>query len=255
MARLDEISAKFTAADAPEVDMENMPEESSGFRPTPFPGDYGFQLPAEMDYEDREVKAKDKEGNIINDPTTNTPKMLKRLVTLFGDGHELKILDAAPENQDFVGDTLKYRCGNAEYRYGKDKILASEMGFLLRALNETLAKGATNIQWAQAIAKHSLGKFRATIEWDAHCNPERKRFVFDEAQSKNVEDSMMGCGRRYGQRAYVKGDGTKVIQIPQGPEAQPDGSIIDRFKSDILCECGATVRCFPRLKKYRPYEG
>lgn len=253
MARLDEISQKFTPEDAPEVDMEHMPEESAGFRPTPFPGDYAFQLPGDMDYEERIIDAKDAEGNKIMNPD-NTPKKLKRLVTLFGDGHELKIIEATPENQDFVGESVRYRVSNSEYRYGKDKELVSEMGFVLRALGETLPKGATNVQWGEAIAKHALGHFRATLEWDAFCDSERKRYVYDEQQAKNIEDNMAGCGQRYGQRAYAKNDGTKVIQIPKVQEAQPDGSFLERFSESIKCGCGAAVRCFPRLRKYRSFE-
>lgn len=254
MAKLDEIMQKFTAADAPEVDMENMPEESAGFRATPHPGDYAFQLPADMDYEDKEVKAlKDKEGNVPKDPEGND-KMVRRLVVLFGEGHELKILEATPENQDFVGETIRYRAANTEYRYGKDKDPVCELGFLLRALKGTIPKGATNVDWAKAIAKHALARFRATIEWDGHCNDQRKRFVYDVQQGKNIEDSLMGCAQRFGQRAYTKGDGTKVIQIPQVPETQPDGKIIQRFSDTIGCKCGASVRCFPRLKQYRPYD-
>lgn len=253
MARLDEIAAKFTVDDAPEVDMETMPEESAGFRPTPYPGEYAFQLPGEMDYEERIVDAKDVEGNKITGSDGQFKKN-KRLVTVFGDGHELKLLEATPENQDFVGESLKYRVANAEYRYGKEKALVSEMGFLLRSLGEVLPKGADNIAWAKAIAKHALGRFRATVEWDAFCDAEKKRYIYDEQQGKNIEDSMAGCGQRYGQRAYTKADGTKVVQIPKVNEAQPDGSFIERFSETISCGCGAAVRCFPRLKKYRAFE-
>lgn len=252
MARLDEISSKFSADDVPEVDMENMPEESAGFRPTPYPGDYAFQLPGEMDYDERTIKIKDLEG-IVKNPD-GTDKTGLRLVTLFGDGHELKIIEATPENQDFVGEVVKYRVSNSEFRYGKDKVPVSEMGFLLRALGEKVPKGATNVDWAKAIAKYTLHNFRATIEWDAFCDSERKRYVWDEQQSKNIEDTMAGCGQRYGQRAYTKGDGTKVMQIYKVQEVQPDGSILERFSESMSCPCGAAVRCFPRLRNYRAFE-
>ncbi len=253
MAKLDEIAAKFGADDGPEIDMETMPEESAGYRATPYPGEYGFQLPGEMDYDERIIDAKDAEGNLIMGPDNNVVK-LKRLVTLFGDGHELKIIEASPENLDFVGESLRYRVSNSEYRYGKEKALVSEMGFLMRGLGETLPKGASNVEWAQAIAKHALDRFRATIEWDAHCDSEKKRYIHDAQQHKNIEDSMAGCGQRYGQRAYTKSDGTKVVQIPKQQEVQPDGSFAERFSESITCGCSAAVRCFPRLRKYRSFD-
>ena len=250
MARLDEVQNLFTDQDVSRVDMGEMPEEMGGPRNYPYPGKYVFRNPKSFDYDAREVEEKDDEGK-------KTGKKVKRLIVKLEGSNALTILEAmSPLNSEYVGDTVNKTISNTEFRYGKDKLWVSEMGWWLRALRESVPQNAQMGAWAQAVEKTSLRSFKADVEWDAFCDPERKRYVYDESQGKNIEDTHGGCGRRYAQNSYTRADGTKVQKIPtEIVEIQGQRHDVPRFAQDFDCECGASMRCFPRLRNYEPVEG
>ena len=241
MAKLDELRNAFSPEDAPDVDMATMPDEISGTKPAPYPGRYTFQLPPEFNFEPFEAE-KGEEGQ---------RKKVKRLRVVFDDSHPLTIVRASALNLDWIGHAVKIRVSNNEYPSGDDKLMVSELGFLLKkGLGEILPAKAGNFEYAQAIASHANQKFDADVEWSAFCDTTRKRYVYDETQQRNVEDpEHMGCGQRWAQNAFTKKDGTHTKQI-RLEVVEIDGVAQQRFAETFVCDCGAALRCFPKLRNY-----
>ena len=140
MAKLDDLTLDPDAK--PDVDMENLPEEFGDFSAPPYPGNYTFQLPHELDFES--FKA-----------TVLGKKDTERIRVNFDSAHPLLVMAATPENADEVGKMITmYRISNAEFEFtkGGEKVRASEMAFLLKGgLKGDVPKNASNLDWAQAL--------------------------------------------------------------------------------------------------------
>lgn len=236
MPKLDELNLDPKAA--PDVDMENLPEEFGDFTSPPYPGSYTFQLPHELDFEPYKVKIDDKE--------------VERVRVNFDNAHPLLVVAATPENVDEVGKMITmYRIGNAEYSFTRkgEKVTTSEMAHLLKgAFGQNLPKGATNQQYAAALDAVAGQMFGCEVQWESYCNPDKKRWIMGKDE-KRAEDTVAGCGRRYAQSGYTKGDGTVVYDIPK---ETGEGDIGEFFADEFPCQCGGLVRARARLKRYGP---
>ena len=243
MAKLDDLS--FDPKAGPNVDMENLPEEFADFGPPPYPGLYTFQLPYELDFEP--FKA-----------TVLGVKDQERVRVNFDAAHPLMVVAATPENAEEVGKMITmYRISNSEYEMTRkgEKVTHSEMAHLLKgAFKETgLKPGMSNKAWAEALNRHAGETFGAKVEWEAYCNPDKRRWVVDAETGARSEDNADGCSRRYAQSGYKKGDGTEVLDIPKEVGVDDAGvSTRELFAWEFSCVCGAALRVRPRVRQYGP---
>jgi len=244
MAHLDDLVTAFSPEDAPDVDMANMPDEISAPKPAPYPGRYTLQLPPEFNFEPFEAsKPPEVEGG--------EKRKVKRLRVVFDDSHPITIVASAPLNTDWIGHNVTgVRISNNEYPSGDEKLMVSELGFLLKkGFGEILPARAGSVEYARALVTHANQKFGADIEWSAFCDPDRKRYIYDEKSGRNVEDQTAGCGQRWAQNTFTKRDGTTTKQIRM-EVVEIGGQSVQRFAEHFRCDCLASLRCFPRLRNF-----
>jgi hypothetical protein len=257
MSKLEQLQVDNAA---PQVSFESLPDEGMGLIDPPYPGAYTFQLPGEFDWDNLLANIKDAEGKVVQEKAP-------RIKTIFDVAHPLTIAAATPENEEYIGKAVNYQISNAEFTYGKDKVYTSEMGWLLKnGLGVTLPDGSGNLAYAQELEKKAGAKFGGDIEWGSYCNPDKPRYILDEATGGTRQDTKTGCGRRYAQEAWK--DTGAIPRHPNLPEAQllqmensGDQAQITqaielrekagKFTVEFRCTCGAMVRCFPRIRRYR----
>ena len=127
---------------------------------------------------------------------------------------------------------------NKEYTQGKEKILVSDMAYLLSSLGVTTTGG--NKSYKDALVAHAGESFVADYEWTGFCNP--KNPYYDE---QGEVEGTAGCGANYATRAYTKKDGTVVNAIPK-----EDGKFAERFQCAGE-NCPAIVRAFGQIRRIR----
>lgn len=196
------------------VDYDNIPEEYGDARmPAPQPGPYMLQLP---------------------DDLSNTWEVIERAVgkrvavALTGE-HAMTMF--LPDNATRPFNTW---INNAEYPRGTEKIPASDMQYLIRALDPT-AKPTTNKEFVTEMSKHAGVKFKASVEWSAYCNVNKDAYFHNaETGATEVAEGTKGCGAKFYQSS-----------IPVNPET---GLLEESFE----CTCGAMVRAWPNLRNFKP---
>jgi hypothetical protein len=261
MSKLEKIS---DLGEAPEVSFESMPDEGMGLVDPPYPGSYKIRLPAELNWEP--LKAKLRKGDSVVE--------VPRIRAVFDSGHPLTIVEATPENQESVGKIINYySISNAEFGYGKDKVLTSEMAWLLKnGFNVDLPDSATNLQYGQALETKAGQNFGCDLEWSAFCNSEKPRYIRDQQSGETKLDTTAGCGTRYALEPYEEtlaiprhavyteqslADYGKQLKETGFSDDQIQAQIADllsksgKFTAEFPCKCGAVLRCFPRLRRYR----
>jgi hypothetical protein len=220
------LSAKPLGDSAP--DFDSIPAERGSFTPPPQPGAYRFALP----------KA------ISNFDVIHTNDYGERINVIFDASTPLVIVQSPAKTHD--GEAYQTRLSNVPRARGKEKILVSDLDYLLKALGEP-GKPKSNQAYAQAIIKHAGQEFGADQEFSYSCNPKRAaRFRMDDGTLGTVEDPSSplegddaglkaGCGARYYQNDVPKVDGLQPLEITcSNPE------------------CGAVVRAFGNLRNFKP---
>jgi len=208
---LDEDSQEVAEGDLP-------PQGGGGLQPLPRPGTHKFQLP----------------GDLTSIWETVDSDKGQRVAAVFADENALSVLGLG-------GQTFRSRISTVERPRGKEKKLASDMSYLLRALEDQSAPRKSS-EFIKALNAHAGEEFRADVEWGAFCNPAKDIFVSGSGRAEGKK----GCGQRYGMRDYDRKDGTKVVQIPR----HDDGTWAEEFDCGTP-GCGATIRCFGQLTNFR----
>lgn len=250
---------------APEVQFGSMPDEGMGLIDPPYPGAYKIRLPADLNWEPMKSKLKKGEGFVE----------VARIRASFDAGHPLTIVEATPENKEYVGRTISfYSISNAEFAYGKDERLTSEMAWILKnAFNIDLPDNATNLHYGQAFETCAGKNFGCDLEWSSFCNPDKPRYIYDEATGQSKQDTKAGCEMRYQLEAWKETqaiprnpvyqqqyltDYLKQLTDSNVPAEQAQAQIDElkaksgKFAAEFKCsKCGALLRCFPRLRRYR----
>lgn len=199
----------------PEINPEEMKEQTSGRVDPLYPGDYAFTLPLEFDFETVESQKGQRVAVLFkNDTMLQTP--------------------AGP----YAGRITNIERVITDRDTG-DEYTVSDFGFLLKALGFK-GKLKSNKDYVEALLPYAGKTFLATIEWTGYCNPQREIYKDGE----KVE-GVTGCGARYGQRSYTKKNGEKVGQIPKDDH----GRWSERFVCS--CEAQAEVSIFPSLQRIR----
>jgi hypothetical protein len=220
------------------VDYDHIPDErGGGFIVPPYPADYVFKLPGDMNtvwdvFEDGEGK--------------------QWVSTVFDDDNPLVITTA--KDPAVVGTNLHVRINNKpRVRSKKENISVSDMVYLIRVLDPTARPGAgvkdqakLNEAFVAEMKKHAGKEFLAAEVWTANCSPKRDAYfpVVDPQTGQQTTATekhenpdapgsfVQGCDKR-----YYMGDWPK------------DES--GRYYDSRMCTCGAVLRPFPSLERYR----
>ena len=204
-----------------DVDFDNLPKVG-GFTPLLQPGDYTFQLPA--------AQALGQAFDVID------AKVGKRLQVIFDQNAPLQVV-ASPNNAR-NGEPFQQRISNVERERGKDKILVSDLDYLLRALGHP-TKPKTNPEYAQAILAHAGEQFKGRIEVQYSCN-----------EKKNIW-APTGVGDAVEEIEDKKGCGTRYYQKDVADQRDEHGNYPER----IICggeNCGASLRAFAQISVFSP---
>jgi len=103
-----------------------------------------------------------------------------------------------------------------------------------------------NPGYAQTFIKHAAAvpEFAADIEWNWFCN-DKKNIYVDNGQGGYTEvQNQKGCGNSY----YQKDIRDNNMTIPSDPN---DPNSVRVYPLRITCSCGANVRAFPNLVRFR----
>ena len=209
-----------------EVDFNNLPEQGRGAYPDPPPvGAYRFQLPAGL--------------SLANFDEVQSTDYGKRVSVRFKDDQPLVIVQSAASKHD--GEPFQTSISNVPRERGKkgSGVFASDWDYLNQALGEK-KRPATNKAYIDALIVKSNAAggstFGADVEYSWSCNDQRPAY-FDDGQggtAKAVGDDgeeKKGCGKKYYQGTVSKVEGA--------------------FPVRITCECGATIRAFGNLTRFR----
>lgn len=231
MARIQELGLT-TEQVGQALDYTSMPDQMGSFTPPPQPGAYRFRLPKDLT----------SIWEVFDHLKGNPPG--KRLRAKFDDSHPLTIIQSPGGTRD--GEPFQTSLSNAERRRGKkDDATApfiSDMDYINRDVWGLTSKPAGgNAGYATEFMKHGDGEFSADVEWNWFCN-DKKPIYADNGQGALTEvPNQMGCGTSFYQK-----DIEKVSADPANPESPKE------FPLRITCTCGANVRAFANLTRYRP---
>ena len=196
-----------------DLDFDQLPEEFGPFVPPLYPGPYRFQLPSDL-------------SEIWDKFDTDEGE---RVVAIFRDDTALTVTQS--KNGEHNNEPLNVRISNRQRPRGRDKVPASDMDFLLRALNHG-SRPRTNPQYVQALMEHAGQEFGAEVEWSAYCNPNKDIYIETEEGRAEQQEGTPGCGQSHYQQDIPKENG--IYQ--------------DRFPCK---NCGALVRAWPNLVRFK----
>jgi hypothetical protein len=215
---LGELALKDEALPAQTYD--DLPE-FGGYTPPPQPGPYRFKLPAI-----------DKLGKAYEAFDTDKGQRIK---VLFDKDAPLTITQAKDASK--VGDTYQTRISNLERKRGD--IETSDFDYLLKALGEK--QKPKNLRgYIETLNKHAGQEFGADIAFSWHCDDKRNIYARDAEGKLSEVEGTKGCGRRYYQADKTKKDEQKIARLEDGT-----------YPTNVVCSCGAEVRCFANLDNIR----
>jgi hypothetical protein len=213
-----------------QLDYNTIPDQMGTMKDPPQPGSFRFQLPNDLS----------SVWETFDHTKSKNPG--KRIRAHFDESYPLTIVQSPLKAHD--GEPFLTSISNAERRRGrKDDVTApevSDLDYLLRDAFGLETKPATNVAYAQELMKHAGQEFGADLELSWNCNPERTIRV-DNGQGGSQEvPNQKGCGTKYYQK-----DVPKVLSNPDDPNSAPI------FPIRITCQCGAQVRAFANMSRFR----
>lgn len=187
------------------------------FAPPPQPGPFRFKLPGDLTtiWDTFEAEGKGTRVTAVFD--ANAPLVITQ-----------------SKGGKYNGEPFQTRLNNNERARGKDKKLASDLDYLIAALEGPQAKRPTsNREYIQRVVALRGKEFGADIRWSWRCSKDRVIRVRD-AQGQLIEapDGKKGCGETYYQE--------DVQPLATGEYALEAG-----------CTCGAVLRAFGNLDNIR----
>lgn len=226
MSKLDELDLGNDEIEIP----EDVPEQGGAFFPLPQPATYVFQLPDAME----EVWNKFHSDSLGGD----------RITAAFDRENPLTILSSPGGTNDHQ-PMATVRVNNAERARGREKVLVSDMYYLIQALyaGEDMPKLKNNTDFAKALIAKAGASFKADVEWSARCSEDRDMYVMgDDGNAVQVEGTP-GCGK-----SFYTNTSDASLRIPK----DEDGLFCERFECAFTgCDGGAVLRAFPRLTRFK----
>jgi hypothetical protein len=242
-----EIMAALKPEETPIEVPEEIPEERPEFRDPPQPGSYRFRVPSALEncFDTLDVAQRDSEGKpiMVKDTAGNSvPSTYQRVQLVFRSPNALTI-EQSPANKT-NGEPFDTRISNAERpRFiGKNQtVKVSDLTYLLRA-KAPQARPRTNQEFI-AVSLQVLPNqtFGADVEWNGYCNPTKDAIfafpddkggqVFEPAKEEGATENRKGCGKR--------------IYSSKWPHDA------NGYAPRATCECGASIRPFAQLVRYK----
>lgn len=235
MAKLNELGLTPEAVGDP-IDYANLPEQMGGTYPDPpYPGSYRFKLPADLSAVWETFTA-----NSVTTPNKT------RISAVFDEAHPLTIVQSPGGKEN--GSPFQTKISNAERKRGrKDDASApsvSDMDYFNTEVFGIKSKPANNPAYAAEFMKHGGEEFSADIEWNWSCNPKKDIFTEDGTGRTSEVVGTKGCGNRYYQKD-IRDNGMLVLSNPEDPNSEKV------YPLRITCSCGANIRAFPNLVRFR----
>ena len=250
MKSYQEVIGALAPQEAPQDLPEEIPEELS-FRAPPLPGSYRFRLPTAIGncFDVLDVAQRDEKGEVVliadpEKPGQTKPATYQR-INLILDGVNGLVIEQAPPGSEVVGEPFSTRISNAERnRYvgkGLPMVKVSDMTYLLRALAPD-ARPRTNQEFLDVCLATLPGKqFGADVEWNGYCNPTRDaEFAFQDEAGATIYQTY----KDEGQAENRKGCGKRVYSN-KWPHDETG------YSERGQCECGAWLRPFGQLARYK----
>ncbi len=218
------------------LDYSTMQDQFGGFTPPPQPGSYRFRLPKDLT----------SIWEVFDHAKGNPPG--KRIRAQFDDAHPLTIIQSPGGVED--GNPFSTSITNAERKRGKsddpNAQFISDMDYLNRDVFGLTAKPVGgNRGYADEFAKHANAEFGADVEWNWFCNPKKDIYTDNGQGGLSEVPGTKGCGTSYYQKDIKDGG----MMVPSDPE-NPNSPKV--FPLRIECSCGANVRAFANLVRFRP---
>lgn len=209
--------------EAQKVDYDKLPEQRGGGQPNINPGTYIFELPANV-----------AEAWEIRETTRG-----QRVAIKSDRDHPIVVAGVVREDdKPLIGEVWYGSVSTAERnraKKGEPEALVSDMTYLLRdGLEDKEAKPQKSREFMQAVSKHAGARFMADNTWSAFCNKAKPRYIEVDGQVVEDPDKTPGCGENY----YMR-------DIPRDAE----GYYMERFTCK---KCGASLRAFQNLERFRP---
>ena len=221
---------------------EEVPEESTGYIPLVQPGIYMFQLPGDLENVWSTFEA--------------TKKGVTRVSAGFSREYPLIVLeDEAKFGGEFRGLPVTAYINNLEYsRRGKDGVEVADMFYLIKALEANLpdedqSKLSNNRSYINALKRHAGRAFRASVHWEAYCNPKKDIYMTIEDENgtprAQVQEGTLGCGGSY--NSYSRDLTTRI-------PADETGRFKERFDEMEVPgqECPAHLFSRIKLSRFQP---
>ncbi len=216
MANLNELGTQ-TLNDG--VDMANLGDSFGTSAPPPQPGPYRLALsPLGPDNFDK----------------VSSSEYGDRVKVKFDDAAPLVIVQSVGGTHD--GEPFKTTLTNTPRKRGKkddpNAPVSSDWDLLNRALGEE-TRPASNKAYAERLIARSQARqqFGADVEWSWQCRDDKDIFADNGSGGFAQVAGTKGCGRRYYQKDVEKVNG--------------------EFPLRITCACGANIRAFGNLTKFR----
>jgi len=212
------------------IDYNTIPDQMGSFPDPPQPGSFRFELPKDLS----------SIWEVFQYDTCKNPG--KRLRAKFDDSFPLTIVQSPLKRYDGLPFTTGI--SNAERKRGKkdatDAPEVSDMDYILRDAFGLETKPITNVAYAQELQKHAGAQFGADLELSWKCNENRNIRVDNGAGATTEVPNQKGCNT-----AYYQKDVPKVLSNPEDPASE------QIFPIRITCQCGAQLRAFANLTRYR----
>lgn len=186
------------------------------FAPPPQPGPFTFQLPGDLTNLWDTFDNKDQQTRVQLEFDSANPLIIKQSLS-----------------SRYNGEPFQTKLNNNERPRGKDKKLASDLDYLIAAIEgPTAPRPKSNREYIERVRKFGGKLFGADIRWSWRCGQNRVRRLKD-SEGNTVEDPQgtKGCGESYYQEDVQK----------QGEE----------YPLEIQCKCNAVLRAFGNLDNIR----
>jgi hypothetical protein len=161
---------------------------------------------------------------------------------------------------------FRWRVTNEEKSWDEEKgDASSSFAYLLRAADPTISlpEGSTNADYLNALLASGGRLIKASIDWNANCNPKKNIYVEQEDGSVAEQEGALGCGAYYALKTRTvkkgKNAGRVYNKIPN--EVNPENGLeTSRFAQRFTCAgvlkdgsaCGASIGVFADLKNIQP---
>lgn len=218
----------------------DVPDQMGGFNPPPQPGTFRFKFPARMD----------DLWEVFDHPNGKPPG--KRLRAKFDDAHPLLIIQSP--NNAYNGEPFLTGISNAERPRGKkddaNRPMVSDIDYILRDVRDVKTPPKTNPQYATEFQKLAGTEMTADVEWSWFCNDKKDIFIeLPPTQEGGLpsyaeQQGVKGCKASYYQQD-VKDANYMVLSNPEDPNSPKV------FPLRIPCQCGASLRAFANLTRFR----